>query len=97
VAHHSGALIEAEERGLLKELSGEFAHERSPTADALWYCDMTTGPDGQTLLAAARLDEIRSRYGAHHVVTRFVDRAESEILAAVNRTAKRVRALGFCL
>ena len=91
VAHHSGALIEADERGLRVNLEAEFALERSATADALWYCDMTTGPDGERLSAPDRFDEIRARYGRDNVVTRFINRAEHELLAAVHRTEERLR------
>jgi putative nucleotidyltransferase with HDIG domain len=90
VAHHSCALVEADERGLSDELAAEFSREESPTADALWYCDMTTGPDGQDYDVVERLDEIRSRYGPGHVVTRFVDRAQPAIVAAVRRTEDRI-------
>jgi HD superfamily phosphodiesterase len=90
VAHHSGAAIEAEERGLADELLEEFVRERSATADALWYADMTTGPDGQRLQVAERLNEIRSRYGPGHLVTRFIDRAQDEIIAAVERSEARL-------
>jgi hypothetical protein len=83
-------VVEADERGLSADLA-EFAREESPTADTLWYCDMTTGPDGERLVVAERLDEIRKRYGPDHVVTRFVDRAASQIVAAVNRTEDRLR------
>lgn len=86
VAHHSCAAIEADERGLGDELRAEFVREESPTADALWYADMTTGPDGQPFDVGQRLAEIRQRYGPGDVVTRFVDRAQSELLAAVKRT-----------
>ncbi len=92
VAHHSCALVEADERGLADELRNEFPLERSDTADALWYCDMTTGPDGQDYEVAERLDEIRARYGPGEVVTRFIDRAEDEIVAAVRRTEARLSA-----
>jgi hypothetical protein len=93
VAHHSCALVEADERGLAVELVREFHREQSELADALWYCDLTTGPDGQDLIVTDRLDEIRTRYGAQHLVTRFVDRAQSEIIAAVRRTERRLAAL----
>lgn len=93
VANHSCALVEADERGLAGELAGEFPAECSLTADALWYCDMTTGPDGQDYEVTDRLDEIRTRYGPGHVVTRFVDRAQSEIVAAVRRIEGRLSAL----
>ena len=90
VAHHSCALIEADERGLSAVLAREFPNEESVTADALWYCDMTTGPDGQDFQATERLDEIRLRYGPDHIVTRFVNRAEPLILASVRRTKGRL-------
>lgn len=91
VAHHSAALIEADERGLHDELEREFAFERSATSDALWYCDMTTGPDGERLSTPDRFDEIRARYGPDDVVTRFINRAEHELLASVHRTEERLR------
>jgi putative nucleotidyltransferase with HDIG domain len=94
VAHHSCAQLEADERGLRRELDAEFSRERSAVADALWYVDMTTGPDGQDYEVTARLDEIRSRYGPDHVVTRFIARAKSEIVAAVRRTEDRLQAAG---
>jgi putative nucleotidyltransferase with HDIG domain len=90
VAHHSCALVEADERSMHDELAEEFPNEKSVTADALWYCDMTTGPDGQDFEVGDRLDEIRSRYGAEHVVTRFIKRAKPEIIAAVRRTEERL-------
>ena len=70
MAHQSCALIEADERGLYEELSIEYPCEESAIADALWYCDMTTSPDGDRLPASSRLDEIKMRYGPDHVVTR---------------------------
>ncbi|MDG4795446.1 HD domain-containing protein [Micromonospora sp. WMMD1082] len=90
VAHHSCAWLEAEERGLDKVLTAEFAREDTPVTDALCFCDLTTGPDGQDFEVHARLAEIRSRYGAGHVVTRFIVRAEPEIVAAVQRTERRL-------
>jgi hypothetical protein len=92
VAHHSCAVIEADERGLDGELRTEFGREESPTADALWYADMTTGPDGQQFEVGERLAEIRQRYGPGHIVTRFIDRAQGEMLAAVGRTEARIAA-----
>ena len=91
VAHQSCALIEADERGLYEELSIEYPREESAIADALWYCDMTTSPDGDRLSASSRLDEIKIRYGPDHVVTRSIARAEAEILAAVHRTENRLQ------
>lgn len=90
VAHHSCAEIEADLRGLGRELRGEFPRERTIVSDALCACDITTGPDGESLSVSERLDEIRARYGAGHVVTRFSEIAESELRAAVARAAAYV-------
>jgi hypothetical protein len=90
VAYHSCAFFEAEERGLAVELAAEFMPEESLTADALWYVDMTTGPDGQDVEVRDRLAEVRTRYGMDHVVTRFWVRAEPALLAAVHRFEARL-------
>jgi putative nucleotidyltransferase with HDIG domain len=93
VANHTAALIEADERGLGAELATEFPNEDSPTTDALLYCDMTTGPDGQDFEVVDRLNEIRTRYGPGDVVTRFINRASPTIVAAAARTRARLAAL----
>ena len=85
VAHHSCARIEAEVRGLGAELASDFPPGDPALADALLYCDMTTGPDGDYVRPADRLVEIRGRYGPDHEVTRFVERAASEILTTAGR------------
>ncbi|MEW2145765.1 HDIG domain-containing metalloprotein [Micromonospora vinacea] len=92
VAHHSCASYEADERGLGHALAREFPREETATSDALWYADMTTGPDGQDLTVDERLAEIRERYGPAHVVTRFWRRAEPTLQAAVRRTQLRMSA-----
>lgn len=85
VAYHSCAQIEADVRGLGAELASEFSPADPLLADALLYCDMTTGPDGDHVRPADRLVEIRGRYGPDHEVTRFVERAASEILTTAGR------------
>ena len=94
VANHSCALIEASERGLHRTLADEFPMEHSAIADALIYCDLTTGPDGRSLTVEDRLCEIRARYGAGSVVARFVERAEKDLVSAVRRTQRRLNARG---
>ena len=89
VAHHSGAAAEAELRGRADELAA-FPNEQSAVTDALTYCDLTTGPDGQDMTVDERLDDIEARYGPGHVVTRAVRAAEAELRAAVARTAQRL-------
>jgi putative nucleotidyltransferase with HDIG domain len=89
VAHHTCAVIEAEERGLLHELIGEFTKEDGDLTNALIYCDMTTGPDGQTLSFNDRLSDIFGRYGTEHVVSRSIRRATAILAVAVEATRAR--------
>jgi hypothetical protein len=69
VAYHSGARWEAEGRGLAEELA-EFSDEGSAVTGLLTYCDMTTGPAGESFTLEERLAEVERRYGPEHVVTR---------------------------
>ena len=89
VAYHSCAEIEADVRGLGEVLASEFKPGDPLLTDALLYCDMTTGPNGDYVRPADRLVEIRGRHGPDHEVTRFVERAASQILS----TAARVEEL----
>jgi putative nucleotidyltransferase with HDIG domain len=92
VAYHSCALIEADVRGLGAELASEFSPADPLLTDALLYCDMTTGPDGAYVRPADRLVEIRGRYGPDHEVTRFVERAASQILTTAGRVEELLAA-----
>jgi hypothetical protein len=84
VAHHSCAVIEADERGLADLLRREFDPAPQPLADALTFCDMTTSPDGQQVHVTRRLAEIHHRYGSGHLVSRSIRRATPLILQAVD-------------
>jgi hypothetical protein len=92
VAYHSCAQIEAEVRGLGATLAAEFIPGDPLLADALLFCDMTTGPDGDYVRPADRLVEIRGRYGPDHEVTRFAERAASEILTTAGRVEQLLAA-----
>jgi hypothetical protein len=92
VAHHSCALAGAADVGLADSLISEFPVPPAPLADALTYCDMTTGPDGQAMTVTDRLAEIRARYGPGHPVTRAITRSAPDITAAAERTAARLAA-----
>jgi hypothetical protein len=94
VAHHSCAVNEAAERGLLDVLDAEFSQERPELVEALTYCDMTTGPDGRHLDVAERLAEIHSRYGPEHLVSRSIVASTPCILAAVTAIQERVALSG---
>jgi HD domain len=89
VAHHSCAVIEAEERGLAHVLTREFTSPPQPLADALTFCDMTTSPDGQQVQVHNRLAEIHDRYGSGHLVSRSISRATPLILEAVGQVNAR--------
>jgi len=88
VANHSGAALEADLRGLGAELR-EFPDEQTPVRDALWYCDLTTGPDGEPADVEDRIAELVNR---PDVGPRFVERARDELTGAVRRTRTRLRA-----
>ena len=94
VAHHSHAVLEADERGLVETLLEEFPKDESLPHDALSFCDMTTGPDGQRVDVRQRLAEIRHRYGQGDVVSRFIDRAEPHIVETVERVEAQLAAAG---
>lgn len=85
VAHHSCAALEAGLRGLTGELAA-FDDEGGAVRDALWYCDITTSPDGEPVTAKERIAEIKQRYGPDHLVTRFITQAAPSLLTAVERT-----------
>ena len=90
VANHSCAILEADERGLADVLSSEFPSPDPKLNDALAYCDMTTTPTGEVVSVHDRLSEIVERYGPHDVVTRFIHRAEPELVSSVVRTDQRL-------
>jgi HD superfamily phosphodiesterase len=89
VAHHSCAVIEAEERGLAALLRREFDPPPQSLADALTFCDMTTSPDGEHVHVHRRLAEIHDRYGSAHLVSRSIRRATPLILQAVGQVTAR--------
>jgi HD superfamily phosphodiesterase len=65
VAHHTGAVTEAEERGLLDPLVDEFpiASDRAQRlTELLTECDLTVGPSGEPMTVEERVSEILHRY-----------------------------------
>jgi putative nucleotidyltransferase with HDIG domain len=89
VAHHSCAIVEAEERGLADVLSLEFEPAPDALSSVLTYCDMTTSPDGELVPVDRRLTEIHDRYGPGHLVSRSIQRATPMILRAVEQVHHR--------
>ena len=90
VAHHSCAHIEAAERGLADDLFREFKLAPRGLSDALIYCDMTTGPQGQPMTVEERFAEIRYRYGLNHVVTHALARSGPEMVASADRITRKL-------
>jgi putative nucleotidyltransferase with HDIG domain len=82
VAHHSGARWEAELLGLGKELAA-FSVENSVVADALTYCDVMTGADGQRVTLDERVSDIERRHGVDSVVVQALLRARPELECCV--------------
>jgi 2-methylaconitate cis-trans-isomerase PrpF len=89
VAHHSYAIIEADERGLADILSLEFEPAPHALSGVLTFCDMTTSPDGKLVPVEKRLAEIHDRYGPGHVVSRSIQRATPMVLRAVEQVHGR--------
>jgi len=92
VAHHSCAIIEADERGLADVLSSEFDPAPYVLASVLTCCDMTTSPDGEIVPVERRLAEIHDRYGPGHLVSRSIQRATPMILRAIEQVNDRAAA-----
>lgn len=89
VAHHFAARYEAHLRGC-DFLLESFPREKSPLADALEYCDATTGPTGEHISLKQRAAEIRSRYQEGDVVVQALTKATPVLSLAVARTQRRL-------
>lgn len=94
VAHHAGAAAVADLTGLADALA-VFDDERGAVRDALWYCDMTTGPDGRPMTFTERMAELRRRRSADDPVVRALAVNEAERAAAVRRTEELLRHAGL--
>jgi putative nucleotidyltransferase with HDIG domain len=89
VAHHAGAAAVADLVDLGDALA-VFGDEGGPTRDALWYCDMTTSPDGGLVSFDDRMAELRRRRRPEDPVIRALDVNGAERAAAVRRTEARL-------
>lgn len=85
VAYHSGARHEAALRALASEVA-EFPDEASDVSAALTYCDMRTGPAGESVTLEERLADVERRYGPEHVVPRALARARLDLAHQIKRT-----------
>ena len=69
----------------------EFEPEESVTNDALVFCDMTTGPDGEETSFEDRVREVHERYGEGDI-SRALRMAEPCLKAAVDRISQAMKA-----
>jgi hypothetical protein len=93
VAHHSGAVFEAVERGLGPDLA-VYEREVGPVMDVLTCADMTVGPLGQRVTFEERIAEILDRYPQSDPVNRAIRHGRVELEAAVRRAEARLAATG---
>lgn len=91
VAHHSGARLEAQLRGI-DGYGDEFRFEDGPLDHALTFCDLTTGPDGSPVSLTRRVEEITERYGPDAVTARAITAGVPEFERACRLTEQRIAA-----
>lgn len=89
VAWHTGALFEAEERGLSEEL-WQMPRPDSGALDALTLLDLVAAPDGGLTDPEARLSEILSRYDESSPVYRAVTLSRDALLASAEQARTRL-------
>ena len=87
VARHTGTEVEAEERGLSRELA-EFARPPELLLDLVTTADLTTSPDGYEIDPAVRVTEILCRYSSDHPVHRALTRSAPSLRAAAERVTR---------
>ena len=90
MAYHSGTQYEAQFRGLTEALQ-QFTCEHSALADALDYCDMTTGPVGERLTFEQRIADIFRRYDETHIVNQAMHQAVPSLSLSVERTKQALQ------
>jgi hypothetical protein len=89
VAFHSAAWWDAELCGLTSALE-EFVDEDTLLKDGLWWADMTTGPDGQTMTFPERMAEVQRRLGVDHVASQGIVRSWSVRSRAIDSIETRL-------
>src|SRR5262249_60215837 len=94
VAHHTGAVVEAAQRGLRGPLLAEFPLEGrlSEQVIAVTYCDLTTGPRGERLGPQERIAEVLSRYAPDSPVHRAMQQAAPGLLGQCREVTAALRA-----
>jgi hypothetical protein len=89
VAHHTGAMFEAEERGLADALNALPVPDAADL-DALTLIDLVIGPAGDLTTPVSRIAEILTRYESGDPVHRAVTRSRTSLLASAQRARARL-------
>ncbi|GAA0920232.1 HD domain-containing protein [Virgisporangium aurantiacum] len=89
VAHHSGALHVARERGLHGELA-IYPCEVTTLADALTYADQTVDPDGHRVSVDQRIAEALLRHGPDSAQAAARPEREPYLRAVAERIERRL-------
>lgn len=87
VAHYIASAFEADLRGL-GEPYVAYEDEQTAVRDALWYCDLSVGPDGDRIEPEARLAEVAVRYGDDPIVGQWLEHCGPQLIQACVRTRK---------
>ena len=88
VANLDCGSIEAEMRGLGS--LHVFPDEEGVVRDALWYCCLTVGAEGQPTTFAERDAVMHEDYVGDPITVRFFETATPELKAAIRRTEERL-------
>lgn len=89
VAFHTGAEMEAMERGMSDAFT-LFQRPASEDLDLLTMFDLFVDPEGNRTTPEARVDEILRRYRPESPVHRAVARSRSQLLTAAGRAQERI-------
>jgi putative nucleotidyltransferase with HDIG domain len=92
VANHTDAMRQAIELGLADALREEFPDEPGIDRDILWAADASTGPSGRPVTIHERVNEVQTRYGPDHLVTRCMHESQPLLQAAADRVDSLINA-----
>lgn len=90
VAHHTGADLEAMERGFVSALD-ELPGADPDALDVVTLLDLVAAPDGTVTDPEARIAEILDRYPDTSPVHRAVQGSRYELLGSATRARRRLR------
>lgn len=90
VAHHTGAVYEARERGL-QDLLASYPQPDETKLAILSCADLCSGPDGAPVDPAERISEVLARYPTDHPVHRAITISAPTLVAQSRRILQAAR------